>query len=853
MHCVELRVIKGVGKILGAQLLSVLVLLAGILPAMGADFRAAHLNPTGQQLNISWSIVAYDDVSGQLSAEEALHKARTQAFRPVPELSIYRPDVARWFHLRLDNPDRRKLAIQIKKTNYSALEIFEIRPGPTGERVVRTFEFTQKSWQDLFNPHYVYVLTDDVDQPARELMVRAESLTRLILPITVQPREFVAGDVAMSSIALGAYYGSIIIMMMYNAFLYFFIKDRVYIVYVVYLMFFALTQMSVDGYFPVLFQLVGWRWTGHIGVACGDLTLVFLTLYSRSFLALKENMPRLDKVALSATAVFIAALLSTPFLPYSIAVNITYLLNFFCSFVLLALGLGSFLQGYKPARYFILGNMLLIVASIIMALLLLGVMKPTLIDIYTADILIKLGSALEVVFFSFALADRVNLLSQEQQRDRESLHLAEVNRLESEKRIASEMSKANQYMVLAHMTQSLAHDIRKPFSMLKIGLDRLSSVGDDPVETRAMVNKIRFHVGKSFDDVNRTINDVMEASSGPANLHLEERSIAALAVAALTQTFKYHPNVEIDFRADLQHRHLCRIDEHKVLRVLVNVFDNARQAMNGKGTITISTAERMTPTGPVIEVGIRNSGSFIESEHLESIFEPFFTKGKRGGTGLGLAICRKIIEAHGGRIACTSSRVEGTEFRFTLPAILGLEDAESVVLPTHAQEIRKEFERSLASEGAAPTDHARSRRTRAALERMAELGRPFRILVIDDEQIYADGIKSLCQGANDELRIDVTYSEDPLSGIALAESEDFDLIVCDIDFPGKDINGYEVIEQIRQIKPAAKLCAHSNRILPSDYRRAINAGADAYLPKPMTYPHLVGLLAGDKIVDSKSS
>ena len=54
---------------------------------------------------------------------------------------------------------------------------------------------------------------------------------------------------------------------------------------------------------------------------------------------------------------------------------------------------------------------------------------------------------------------------------------------------------------IASMTQSLAHDIRKPFSMLKIGIDRMAAVGDDPAEARSLALKIKEHVGRAFDDV----------------------------------------------------------------------------------------------------------------------------------------------------------------------------------------------------------------------------------------------------------------------------------------------------------------------------------------------------------------
>jgi signal transduction histidine kinase/ActR/RegA family two-component response regulator len=837
-----------VAPAIGNAIACVLLLLSGLISR--AEVRSLEPLPSGKAADFSWTISALDDATGALGAGDVLTPEHQRRLRPVDALGIYDTKVARWFQLRIDNPRHRPLAVNIKKSSYASLQIFE-NLALDQATYVKTFDLAQKSWRDIFNPHYVHFLGDHSQQSTTVILVRITAATRLILPVKVLARDQATSFVAMVALALGAYYGSIFVMLFYNAFLYFFINDRVYLAYAIYLAAFALTQMSVDGFLPVLFQWLDQIWTGHIGVIFGTLTLIFLTLYTRIFLGLRREFPRLDVLALASVGIYSLLLVAVPVLPYSIGVNTVYCFNFLCSIVLLILGFGAYLGGYKPARYFILGNMLLIVASILMALLLLRVVSIPLLNAETADYLVKLGSALEVVFFSFALADRVNMMAKEQERSQRSLHEAEVNRLESEKRAARETAKANQYMVLAQMTQTLAHDIRKPFSMLKIGLDRVATLADDPRDVKDTIAKIRFHVGKAFEDVNRMIGDVMEASSGPANLHLEAHSLRGVTAAALAQTFRYHQNVAIDFSIHLQHRHLCRIDEFKVQRVFVNILDNARQAMGGKGVIGITTRDVATDAGAMVEVTIRNSGSAIAGEDLEHIFEPFFTKGKKGGTGLGLAICRKIVEAHGGRIGCSSSQAAGTEFAFTVPALREL-DATVAALPSSSAMIRQDFEKTLAgSPASALTDLALHQRKRIGLARMARIGRPFKVLIVDDESIYAEGIKSLVNGDAD-LRIDFIYVETPAQALAVVEGADFDLIICDIDFPDSEITGFEIIDELRRLDGSAKICIHSNRVLPADYRRAMDAGADAYLPKPMTYPHLIGLLVGDEIADASA-
>jgi signal transduction histidine kinase len=104
------------------------------------------------------------------------------------------------------------------------------------------------------------------------------------------------------------------------------------------------------------------------------------------------------------------------------------------------------------------------------------------------------------------------------------------------------------------------------------------------------------------------------------------------------------------------------IDEEKIRRTLLNLLENALDAMNGNGVIDVHVVAR----GPEVEISVRDTGRGLALEDQAKIFEPFFTR-KEKGTGLGLAIAKKIVEGHGGRIGVTSTLGEGTTFTFALP------------------------------------------------------------------------------------------------------------------------------------------------------------------------------------------
>jgi CheY-like chemotaxis protein len=93
------------------------------------------------------------------------------------------------------------------------------------------------------------------------------------------------------------------------------------------------------------------------------------------------------------------------------------------------------------------------------------------------------------------------------------------------------------------------------------------------------------------------------------------------------------------------------------------LIDNAIQAAPAEGIIKIQASVK----GDLVEISVFNSGSFIATEDRETVFEPYFSKGKRGGTGLGLAIVRRVVDAHEGRVWCESERHRGTTFVLQIP------------------------------------------------------------------------------------------------------------------------------------------------------------------------------------------
>jgi signal transduction histidine kinase len=208
----------------------------------------------------------------------------------------------------------------------------------------------------------------------------------------------------------------------------------------------------------------------------------------------------------------------------------------------------------------------------------------------------------------------------------------------------------------------LAHDIRRPFSLLKATLDGLTQT-TTPEAMHELVSETVPGVKKSLEHLNGIISELTTLGSNSeterVNISLFDAVLRGIAIAA--------PNDAASSRIDRDLRSNAKIfgNQIQIERVIANLVTNAFQAMGPSDRISVAS-DGESPG--LATITITNTGSQIASQDLETIFQPFFTKGKPDGTGLGLAICRKIIADHGGTITAISNPSANlTSFRISLP------------------------------------------------------------------------------------------------------------------------------------------------------------------------------------------
>ena len=391
---------------------------------------------------------------------------------------------------------------------------------------------------------------------------------------------------------------------------------------------------------------------------------------------------------------------------------------------------------------------------------------------------------------------------------------------------------------IAQTTQMLAHDVRKPFTMLQ-GVLSMISRADSLREVKEINREYVPEIERGISSVNGMIQDVMEVGSKNAKLTLEEVNPESLIEITVIDGLRYFEQARIRLLYNFQHNHKLSIDVLKASRIFANIIGNGAQAMKYKGEMWFKTK---TTRNGFIQFTIGNSNSYIPPEEIEKLFEAFFTSGKKGGTGLGLAIAKKVVVSHGGEIWCTSKQGVGTEFHFTLPTSESQSDYTGE-LPASSEEIREAFTVISSSTSKETEDVNEQVLEKGIIKELQGKKCNISILLVDDEKLYTTVLENQLT-SNPELSQYLTIKE-ASSGeeaIQLVKDCEFDIIIQDVDMGCNHLNGFETVEALRKIGSKATICIHSNRGGPQYHKMAIDSGADMFIAKTMPREHFLRMI-----------
>lgn len=660
-----------------------------------------------------------EDKDRTLSLEDVIqrHRAFKKTEYDVPNLGVSTSHF--WIRFSVVNKSRDELImLELAYPLMDEVVLYE----PLGDKrfaVHKTGDSYQFASRKYNHQNYIFDLRIPPNT-TRTYYLRLKSGEQLLVPLSIISPQKLAESLIMSDTVSGIQFGILLVMILYNLFIYFTVKDKSYLYYVNYILFFGLMQATLQGYaFKYLWPSFPW-FANQCVIITPSLGGFFAIEFLKHFLQTKTNVPRLHRILPFFVVLYgIAICLSLAgfnTLSYKVIDVNALLLSLF----ILNIAYQITLKRYRPAYFFLSAWAILLLGVTIFTLRNFGILSFNNFTNY----IIQIGSALEVIFLSFALADRITILKKEKEASQfqviealeENKRLITHQNVVLEKKVAqrtselenayrdlqeaeSQLVNSEKMASLGQLTAGIAHEINNPInfvvsniSPLKRDLQDLQELlqkyesiveGDDLSSKLKEINRFRKEIDIDFtkQEIEMLLRGIAEGASRTAEIvkslknfsRVDESDLkmANINEGVLSTVILLNQQLEgLELEKNLGEIPEIECYPGKLNQVFMNIITNGIQILeshpieNRKGKISITTYK----DGETIVIKIKDNGKGMTEEVKSKIFDPFFTTKDVGkGTGLGLSISYGIIEKHKGTLVVNSAPNEGAEFVITLP------------------------------------------------------------------------------------------------------------------------------------------------------------------------------------------
>ncbi len=562
--------------------------------------------------------------------------------------------------------------------------------------------------------------------------IKLNSNDQVMFPISLGTQKTIFENLIKKDLIFGVFLGSLLVMLLYNLFIYFIVRDPVYLYYVIYILLIILVQGSLQGYTFKYF------WPNNTLLAkisifiLPALANISATLFTKNFLKIRINTPFLNKILSIIIVVLILditialiGLYRISFIILQLTTIIGSLILFYCAYLI-------FRKGYRPAKFFLISWSFLLAGAIVFVLKDFAILPYNNL---TSNSL-QIGSALEVILLSFALADKINIYKKEKEEFQAQTlaALQENTRIISEqnvtlerkvnerttelitanndiKRTLTELKEAEAQLVeaekmasLGQLTAGIAHEINNPINfvtsniaplrrdvdILVDAITNIESVGLSEVpnnEKQQQIDDYKEEIDLDFlkIEINHLLNGINEGATRTADIvkglkifsRLDEDDLKKANInEGLESTLVIANNLignKIKVIKNYGNIPVIECYPGKLNQVFLNIISNAVFAIQEKfdnqpGGILKVTTECDEKS---LFVKIEDNGTGMSEETKKKIYEPFFTTKDVGvGTGLGMSIVYNTIKKHNGQIHLNSTQGIGTAFILELHLVL---------------------------------------------------------------------------------------------------------------------------------------------------------------------------------------
>ena len=651
--------------------------------------------------------------------------------------------------------------------------------------------------------------------PAAETVTfyfRAENKRKFIAPkfdLTLQHSTSFFSALEKEKQQNGMYFGFVVMMLVYNFFLFFSTKDKAYLYYSIYILgitFFSLYNSGdLADRIQSLFlyekpQLI------YFFKPVAYIAFMGYLIFVRSFLNLKTLLPTWDKILKIFSFLTIPVIVLDYYLMWfsNFSYNIADIpaVSYAFAFILLCFALLIPLYRVKDKKgYFIIAGF---------SFMGLGLLATILMRLQTVDfsvVYFRLGTIFEIIIFSLGMAYRQKEVEEEKRQGEFELEKSKILQ-DNEHREAERLKELNS--LKSQLYTNITHEFRTPLTVIM-----------------GMTENIKGHeeekklIHRNSNNLLRLINQILDlskAESGSLKINLVQADIINF-LKYLTESFQSMANaknIQLTFYTE-EKEIIMDFDEQKIQHIIYNLLSNAIKYTSEKGKIVFHVKKE----NDKLCIKVKDNGQGISTKDQAFIFERFYkvdqpSSAKVDGVGIGLALTKELVGFLDGEILLKSELGEGSEFIIFLPI-------------NRVGKIKKEDVNVLLEE-----ERINEKEKKVAPEFETELvnlnfetnGIP-QLLVIEDNEDVITYIKSCVK---EDYNIEVAH--DGQEGIEKAFELIPDIIISDLMMPKK--NGFEVCTILKMDEktshiPIILLTAKATQ---EDKIEGLETGADAYMMKP---------------------
>jgi signal transduction histidine kinase len=730
--------IKKVGMLIFFQFFSFLILSAQY---QKDTFTVVNLTPDIESFSINTSIYYLEDREGCLSFEDVSSSGFSDRFThsTKKKLNFGFNQSAFWVKLHIKNsePAINDWQLEIEDEHIDSIYFFysDRENQWKSKQYGEMYPFKQREWESR-----TFIIPLQLpDTITKTYYFRLRTQGTLHFSMNIYREQDCFRKVIRTDTYYGIFFGIMFLLIIYNIFIYFSLKDISYFYYIL-LVLSSIVFLSLES--GHMFQYIlpdSMQLNNKLLPPSIPFCEFCFLLFTISFLNIKKYSLIMYRVLISFMVLGSILVMLLFFINYHQGIQIAAYSSQIYIVITLISGIVCYLRGNRGARMFVLGFTMYFIGALAISFLAMGIVRDNFVTVHGME----LGSMFNGILLSLALIDNYRISKIDKERAQEEIitlrekaaevlenkvkertreiqdkneelklqqeELKTINEaledqkeelkitLDNLKQTQAQLVQSEKMASIGQLVAGIAHEINNPVTFISAGVESLNTNLDDIRQVLEAYHRItaanvqeklkeieklkeKVEYAEALREINKLIESIKTGTERTTEIVKGLRTFSrldedVLKVASIHEGLdstlillrnKYKDRIEIQRKYGSLPDIECYPGQ--LNQVFMNIISNAIDAIEGKGTITISTLK----TNAKVQISIRDTGTGIPEKIRTRIFEPFFTTKDVGhGTGLGLSISHGIIEKHKGTIKVNSEVGNGSEFVISLPVKQG--------------------------------------------------------------------------------------------------------------------------------------------------------------------------------------